>query len=147
VGSVLSAFRAAGANATWLPPADRPELGVLGVAYDLAAWSGGQYEFVSCDLPRRGREYVGRCEAKTVACTPSSMNNVPYGCVVLGDNSTVAGNLSSSAYREGCELPCDRELDCGALCDCGADGCAAGEVGGWCIYAWWCWSVVVNAAL
>jgi len=135
VGSVMSAYRAAGANSTWLPPADAAALGALGVDYNLASWSGGQYEFVSCDLPRRGAEYVGRCEVKPVLCSASAVDGVPYSCTVVADNTTVAGNLSSSAYREGCELPCDLELDCGALCDCGLSGCAAGEVRARCFWA------------
>ena len=129
VGSIVAAFAASGANTTWLPPANAAGLGGLAVPYNLVTWPGGQYEFVSCDLARRGAEYVGTCAPKTVTCAPSSVDGVPYACTLLADNSTVAGNLSSSAYREACELPCDLELDCAALCDCGMDGCASGEVG------------------
>ena len=92
-----------------MPPADSPALGALAVPYNLVSWSGGQYEFVSCDLSRRAPEYAGTCQDKTVACTVSAIEGRPYSCV---------------------------ELDCAALCDCGTVGCAAGQVcakgGGWC---------------
>lgn len=128
VGSLLAAFRAAGATAASLPRANASALGGLGEAYDLAAWDGGPFEFVSCDLPRRGPEFVGACEAKTVSCAPSSVDRVPYACVRLADNTSVAGSLANSTYRQGCELPCDLELDCAALCSCGESGCGSGEV-------------------
>jgi hypothetical protein len=128
VGALVSAYRAAGANATWLPAANAAELGSIGVAYNLADWEGGQYQFVSCDLPRRGAEYVGSCEAKVVTCSASSADGIPFGCTRVADGSTVPGNLSSSIYRTECELPCDLEQDCGALCDCGAAGCASSQV-------------------
>lgn len=127
-GSLMAAFTAAGANQTWLPAADTTALGPLAVPYNLVSWPGGQYEFISCNLANRAAEYVGTCQAKTVSCSPSSLDAVPYTCTTLADNATVAGNLSSSAYRETCEVPCDLELDCAALCDCGQSGCAAGEV-------------------
>lgn len=129
VGSLLLGFQAAGANTTWLPAPNATQLGGLGESYNLAEWGGGQYQFVSCALPRRGPEYVGTCIDKAVSCRPSPIDGVPYACRVLADNTTVAGNLSSSAYREACEVPCDLELDCAALCDCGDAGCGGGQVG------------------
>lgn len=131
LASLTAAFRAAGANATWLPPASAAPLGAFGVPYNLASWRGGQYEFVSCDLPRRGADYVGTCEAKAVRCGASAVDGVPYACTRVADGAAVPGNVSASSYRDECEAPCDLELDCGALCDCGTDGCAAGEVGRW----------------
>jgi hypothetical protein len=128
VGSIMAAFSAAGANTTWMPAPDAAALGTLAVPYNLASWPGGQYVFVSCDLARRSPEYVGTCQANTVSCGASTADGVPYNCTLLADNSSVAGNLSSSAYREACELPCDMVLDCAALCDCGLDGCAANQV-------------------
>ncbi|KAI8467677.1 MAG: hypothetical protein J3K34DRAFT_480735 [Monoraphidium minutum] len=128
VASVTAAYAAAGANASWVPPTSAPGLGGLAAPYDLAAWPGGAFQFVSCDLPRRAPEYVGACQAKSVACAPSAAEGVPYACTLASDNSSVAGNLSSGAYREACELPCDLELDCAALCDCGDGGCGEGEV-------------------
>jgi hypothetical protein len=129
VGSLREAFRAAGGNVSWLPPANATALGSFGVPYNLVDWPGGQYQFVSCDLPRRGAEYVGTCEGKAVTCTPSAVDGVPYACKRVADGSAIAGSLSSSAYRAECEVPCDLELDCSTLCDCGATGCGSGQVG------------------
>ena len=128
VGALVRAFHAAGANATFVPPLDAAALGSYASAYNLVVWGGGPYEFVSCDLARRAPEYVGACTAKPVACVATSDDARPFNCTRLDDGAVVAGNLSSSAYREGCELPCDLEQDCGALCSCGAAGCGAGEV-------------------
>lgn len=142
VGALVRAFRGAGATSSFLPPLNSTALGAYAAAYDLASWGGGAYEFVSCDLVRRAPEYVGVCSAKPVSCAPTSDDNRPYNCTRLIDGgggdgngnggapagTTVQGNLTSSAYREQCELPCDLELDCGALCSCGSSGCAPGEV-------------------
>ena len=128
VGSLLDVYHAAGANASWMPAANATQLGGLGESYNYAEWDGGQYQFVSCDLPRRAPEYIGTCAPQTVACSTSLVDGVPYSCKLLVDNTTVAGNLSSSAYREGCEVPCDLQLDCAALCDCGDSGCGDGQV-------------------
>lgn len=148
VGSLTAAFAAAGANATYLPPMSATPLGAYASSYDLTAWEGGPYQFVSCDLPRRGAEYVGTCTPKTVDCTPSSVDGVPYACTRREDNASVAGSLSSSAYREGCEVPCDLELDCGALCACGDDGCGAGEVrAGVCVRAGAACGLAVGATI
>ncbi|GBF96992.1 polycystin cation channel family [Raphidocelis subcapitata] len=128
VGSLAAAFRVSGANATWLPPASAGGLGAFGEPYNLASWRGGQYEFVSCELPRRGADYVGTCEPKAVRCGASAVDGVPYACTRVADGTAVPGNLSVSSYRDECEAPCDLELDCGALCDCGVDGCAVGQI-------------------
>jgi hypothetical protein len=127
VGAVATAFAAAGANATWMPAPNASQLGALGTAYDYATWPGGRYEFIACSLARRAPEYVGACRAMPVTCGASPIDGIPYLCTGAADNATVNGNLSSSAYRAACELPCDLALDCAALCDCGDDGCAAGQ--------------------
>lgn len=128
VGDIMAAYAAAGANSTWMPDSNATALGALAIPYNLVAWKGGQYEFVTCNIPQRAPDYAGTCQDNTAACTASTTDGIPYSCVQLADNTMVPGNLSSSAYRQNCEVPCDLQLDCAALCDCGDDGCGNRQV-------------------
>jgi hypothetical protein len=116
---VVAAFQAAGANATWLPPA--PALSAVGVDdYNLASWGGNVTAFLTCSLDTRGPEFLGSCQPMPVACavqTPAS-SDVPYACTRASDGSNVTGSLANATYRQECELPCDVQQDCNALCEC-----------------------------
>lgn len=125
LAQLVGAFIAAGASTTYLPPATAlaPP---LNISYNLAAWDGSTAAYMRCSLPLRTPQYVGMCEAQTVACAPLN-DTTPYACSLVATGVPVSGNLSFSEYREACELPCDRRLDCAAICDCTA-ACGANEV-------------------
>lgn len=106
-------------NAT-LPDADSPELNStalfgagagLRTAYNLVEWQGNNTAYMSCDLPSRGREYVGQCAAMPVTCVANGNNDtVPYNCTDAATNATVPGTLASVTYRQTCEFNCDLQV-------------------------------------
>eukprot|EP00883_Tetradesmus_obliquus_P001212 jgi/Sobl393_1/11292/SZX78320.1 len=118
VGQVVAALQAAGATTAWLPaaPAVGPPLSVAD--YNLATWDGNTTAYLSCNLDIRGPEYLGMCTDMPVTCASQTNDTAPYSCARVGDNSTVPGTIRNSTYREQCELPCDMQLDCNALCEC-----------------------------
>jgi hypothetical protein len=127
VAAVQAAFQAANATSSRVPAIEKVR-GGINITYNLAKWDGNTTAYLECNLPVRGPDYVGRCEALPVTCVSTSNDSVPYTCT-KADGTTVPGNISSSTYREQCELPCDRQLDCGALCEC-YDTCTGTQVGG-----------------
>ena len=48
----------------------------------------------------------------------STNDTAPYKCVNVASNTSVTGTVASPTYRLGCELPCDRFLDCSTVCEC-----------------------------
>ncbi|WIA39913.1 hypothetical protein OEZ86_013355 [Tetradesmus obliquus] len=126
VGQVVAAFQAAGATTAWLPaaPAVGPPLSVAD--YNLATWDGNTTAYLSCNLDIRGPEYLGMCTDMPVTCASQTNDTAPYSCARVGDNSTVPGTIRNSTYREQCELPCDMQLDCNALCECW-DSCGSSQ--------------------
>jgi hypothetical protein len=117
IANVLAAYQAAGGSAKVVPSADFIS-GTLNYTYNLATWNGNTTAYMTCNLPVRGPEYEGVCQDMPVTClVNANTDERPYNCT-KPDGSTVPGNVSSSSYREGCELPCDRQLDCSVLCEC-----------------------------
>jgi hypothetical protein len=86
-----------GATASSLP--DAPSLGPLAVDYNLATWDGNSTAYLTCNLPLRGPEYLGRCVPMPVACTLNPVDSKPYNCSRLSDASVVTGNISNADYR------------------------------------------------
>jgi hypothetical protein len=126
VAGVQAAFQAANATAARVPAIEKVQ-GGINITYNLAKWEGNTTAYLECNLGVRGPDYVGRCEALPVTCVSTSNDSVPYTCT-KPDSTTVPGNISSSTYREQCELPCDRQLDCAALCEC-YETCTGTQVG------------------
>ena len=112
-----------------LPSSESPKLNLtawttLGVStgmqtmYNLVKWTGNTTAYLTCNLPLRNNTYVGMCVDMDVSCVASTNDTVPYTCTKYADNSTVVGTIADTDYRVGCELPCDKKLDCNALCEC-----------------------------
>lgn len=126
VADVKTAFATAGANATVLP-AMTSISGPLNISYNLVAWQGNTTAYLLCNMPGRAPSYVGTCQTNTVACVATTTDRTPYNCTTLSTGATVLGNISQSSYREQCEMPCDRQLDCNSICECYGT-CSSGQV-------------------
>ncbi|MEW5311378.1 MAG: hypothetical protein WDW38_003099 [Sanguina aurantia] len=124
VETVTGNFVAAGGSRSTLPSPDATGLGDqpagVSTSYNLAIWHGNATAYLQCDLGNRGSSFVGTCVAMNVSCAVTSNDTTPYNCTNLldGNNATISGNLSSAAYANTCEMPCDRKLDCDAICEC-----------------------------
>lgn len=124
VRTVTGNFVAAGGSSSTLPLPDATGLGDqpagVSTSYNLAIWQGNVTAYLQCDLGSRGSSFVGTCVAMNVSCAVTSNDTTPYNCTNLLDvnNATIAGNLSSATYANTCEMPCDRKLDCDAICEC-----------------------------
>ena len=126
IAEVLSAYQTAGGSAKVVPSTDLIS-GALNYTYNLATWDGNTTAYMTCKLPVRGPEYEGVCQDTPVTCLiNANTDERPYNCT-KPDGTTVPGNVSDSSYREGCELPCDRQLDCSVLCEC-YDTCGGKQV-------------------
>jgi hypothetical protein len=121
LGALVDTFSAANASARAVPRPSSPLLGKMTTSYNLAIWAGNTTAYMKCDLEDRGKDYLGECVAMNVTCTASTNDTVPYTCVDLTSatpNTTIPGSLSTPSYRANCETPCDRRLDCNAICEC-----------------------------
>ena len=73
---------------------------------------------IQCNLISRGPSYLGVCAPMNVSCKVSTNDTAPYKCTDLASNTSITGTLLSPTYRLGCEMPCDRFLDCSTVCEC-----------------------------
>eukprot|EP00798_Chlamydomonas_sp_ICE-L_P006111 gene6111-2715_t len=117
VQDVLDLFVAANASQAVLPLSTSSLLGAIATTYNLVSWGGNTTAYMLCDLVDRAPEYIGQCVNMNVTCATTTDDARPYNCSTL-DGTLVAGTLASSTYRSQCEMPCDRLVDCNAICTC-----------------------------
>lgn len=124
VGTVVKLFSTAGGSSSTLPIPSSAALGAqpagVSISYNLAIWAGNVTGYLQCDLGNRGASFIGTCVAMNASCAVTYNDTTPYNCTNLLDpnNATIPGNLSSVFYANNCEMPCDRKLDCDAICEC-----------------------------
>ena len=111
--------------------------------YNLISWDGGPEAYLRLGLKPnsaypngRGPQFSGTCSTPYpgLTCTSTSPNLAPeymkpWNCTDA--SGRVEGDLGDADYRLRCEIPCNRQRDCQALCAC-ADDCS-GRVGRFCV--------------
>uniref|UniRef100_A0A7S0YB92 Polycystin cation channel PKD1/PKD2 domain-containing protein n=1 Tax=Polytomella parva TaxID=51329 RepID=A0A7S0YB92_9CHLO len=119
VNNVYSAFIAANSSNSTVPDPAAARLDAFSISYNLLYWQGNTTAYLVSDLIDRGPAYVGQCVAIPVSCAATSNSSNPFTCAYLsGSQAPVTGNMSTSSYREDCEIPCNHKLDCNAVCEC-----------------------------
>ncbi|GMH41042.1 hypothetical protein BSKO_08952 [Bryopsis sp. KO-2023] len=86
------------------------------VAYNYVTWSGSSVEYLVCDLEARAPKYMGECQP-SVVCTRDD-DTSPYTCPNRPE-----------LLAEECDIWCNRQEDCNAICQCTSTGgeCSSDE--------------------